>query len=198
MTMQKPGKPNGRRVGWHLLDTRYLYESTWHSLRQDTVRLPNGREITFTYQEHPGFVSVVPVTPDGRIVLIRSYRYTVDAWCWEVPAGGLGNRPGQRLEDVAREELAEEAGASCEALRYLGWLYAAVGTSDAVHHIFLATGVRLDGTPELEETEVIEVHQVPIAEALRMARAGEIKDSQSAIALLLSEPYLVDGSSEAT
>ncbi|NOZ29199.1 MAG: NUDIX hydrolase [Chloroflexi bacterium] len=184
-------KPNGRRVGWHLLSTRYLYESQWHNLRQDQVRLPNGREITFTYQEHPGFVTVVPVTPEGEIVLIRSYRYTVDAWCWEVPAGGLGNRPGQSLEDVAREELAEEAGASCQALLYLGWLYAAVGTSDAVQHIFLATGVRLDGAPHCEETEVIEVHRVPVEEALRMARSGEIKDTQSLVALLLSEPHLL-------
>ena len=81
------------------------------------MRLPTGEEIVYTYQEHAGFVTVLPVTTDGQVVMIRSYRYTVDDWCWELPAGGLGDKPGVPLDEVARQELAEETGGSAESSR---------------------------------------------------------------------------------
>ena len=83
---QVVSKPNASRQGWQIRASRHLYESHWYSVRQDEIRLPDGQEITFTQIEHPGFVSVVPVTPDGQIILIYSYRYTVDDWMWEIPA----------------------------------------------------------------------------------------------------------------
>ncbi len=50
-------------------------------------------------------MTVLPVTTDGQVVMIRSYRYTVDDWCWELPAGGLGDKPGVPLVEVAQQEL---------------------------------------------------------------------------------------------
>ncbi len=181
----------GARLGWQVLNTRYLYLSPWHKLRQDRVRLPGGGEITYTYQEHAGFVSIVPVTPMGEVVLIRTYRYTVDNWVWEVPAGGLGNRPGQSLWQVAQEELAEEVGGVAEHWEYKGWFYIANGTADIVGHLFLATGVRLTLPTQHENTEVIQIHRVPIETALRMARDGRMRDGESALALLRLEPELL-------
>ena len=184
------GKPKGLEIGWVLLDTHYLYRSQWHHLRQDRVRLPSGEIIVYTYQEHAGFVMVVPVTVEGNVVLIRTYRYTVDDWVWELPAGGLGNRPGQPLLEVAQEELAEEVGGVAEAWSYHGWFYIANGTADIVGHVFLATGVRLVLSPHRENTEVMQVHVVPIEEALQMARDGRMRDGESALALLRLEPEL--------
>ncbi len=183
-------KPRALQLGWNVLETRYLYKSPWHYLRQDRVRLPGGEEITYTYQEHAGFGSIVPVTDTGHIVLIRTYRYTVDDWVWEIPAGGLGNRPGQALLDVAQEELAEEVGGVARHWAYQGWFYIANGTADIVGHLFLATGVELVLRPRRENTEVMEVHLVPVAEALAMARDGRIRDGESAFALMRVEPHL--------
>lgn len=185
-------KPLGQALGWQRLSTTRPYQSHWHNLRRDQVRLPDGQEITYTYQEHPGFVIVVPVTRDGQIVLIRSYRYTVDDWCWELPAGGLGDKAGVTPEAVARQELMEETGAQCLEMRQIGWFYVANGTTSARCTVFLATGVEITSRPELEATEQCEVHLAPIAKALQMARDGRITDGDSALALLRCEAQLAE------
>lgn len=184
-------KPLGASLGWQRLSTARPYQSSWHNLRQDEVRLPDGQQITYVYQEHPGFVTVVPVTSDGLVVMIRSYRYTVDDWCWELPAGGLGDKPGMSLEDVALQELAEETGGTCLVMERVGWFYSANGTSDARCTFFVARGVELSGQVDLEPTEQSEVHLVPLAQALQMARDGRIADGDSALALLRCETLLL-------
>lgn len=183
-------KPVGASLGWQRLGTARPYQSRWHNLRQDQVRLPTGEEIVYTYQEHPGFVTVVPVTDDGRVVMLRTYRYPVDDWCWELPAGGLGDKPGLSPAEVARQELQEETGGQCQELREIGWFYAMNGTSSARCFLFLATGVALNAAPELESTELSDVHLVPLEQALQMARDGRITDGDSALALLRCEPIL--------
>lgn len=183
-------KPVGEALGWQRLSTARLYRSRWHNLRQDTVRLAGSEVITYTYQEHPGFVTIVPVTADGQVVMIRTYRYTVDDWCWEVPAGGLGDKPGMTPEEVARQELAEETGCVCQSMELVGWFYPMNGTSDSICHLFLAKGVEARGGNHLEATELIEVHRVPLAQAFQMARDGRITDGDSALALLRCEPLL--------
>jgi GrpB-like predicted nucleotidyltransferase (UPF0157 family) len=183
-------KPLGASLGWELLGTTRPYESRWHNLRRDEVRLPGGEEIVYTYQEHAGFVTVLPVTPDGQVVMIRSYRYTVDDWCWELPAGGLGDKLGYSPEEVARQELREETGADCVEMREIGWFYAMNGTSTARCTFFLATGVQLSGPPQLEVTEISDVHLMPLEQAVQMARDGRITDADSALVLLRCEPIL--------
>lgn len=183
-------KPNAVRQGWQIRASRHLYQSHWYNVRQDDIRLPNGQEITFTQIEHPGFVSIVPVTPDRQIVLIYSYRYTVDDWVWEVPAGGLGNKPGLTPLAVAQEELAEEVGGRATDWRSLGSYYAGIGSSNVRAHVFLATGVQLNGPQHLESTEIIQVRTLPVAAALSLARSGAMEDGQSILALLLCEPLL--------
>ena len=72
---------------WETLSSRFLWQSRWYNLRQDHIRTQDGHEFTYTIVDHPGAVWVVPITADGHVILIRHYRYTVDDWCWEVPAG---------------------------------------------------------------------------------------------------------------
>lgn len=179
-------KPLGQDLGWRLKSTRYLYRSHWFDLRQDELDLPSGEPVTFTYVEHPGFVSIVALTPAGLILMIRSYRWTVDAWSWEVPAGGLGNESGRSLEDVAREELLEETGHVADGgVEQVCSYRNGIGNTCTAAHVFFATGVRAVGAPALEATEMIEVHPLPARQALQMARCGEVEDGSSALALLL-------------
>jgi ADP-ribose pyrophosphatase len=172
---------------WETLSRRFLWQSGWYNLRQDRLRTPAGDEFTYTLVEHPGAVWVVPITTDGHIVLIWHYRYTVDNWCYEVPAGGLS--PGLAPEEVARRELLEEVGGTAVDLRYIGQFYTSNGISNEMAHVYLATRVDL-GETHREPTELMEIRLVPVEEALRMAREGEISDGPSALALLRCEPLL--------
>jgi ADP-ribose pyrophosphatase len=184
-------KPLADSLGWRRHGTHYLYLSTWYDLRQDEITLPGGERTTFTFVEHPGFASVVPVTADGRIVLIRSFRYTVDQWVWEVPAGGFGNQPGRSPAEVVRAELAEETGYAIRGeLRHVASYFHGIGNSHTRAHVFLATGVEPAGPQALDDTEQIEIHPLPIARALDLVRTGEMEDGASSFALLLCEPYL--------
>lgn len=170
---------------WDTLSSRRIYENPWYALRQDRVRTHTGKQITYTYMEHPGAVAVVPVTPNGEIVLIKSYRYTVKDWCWEVPMGG---RDHQDLEVVARKELLEEVGGICQQLEYVNYFYANNGVSDIRCDVYLAQGVEL-GQSEPEDAELIEIQIFPKDEVYRMTRFGEITDGMSALSLFLCERY---------
>jgi len=103
-------KAVGRTAGWIRTQTERPFATPWMSLRVDTGVLADGDRFTYTYVEAAPAVFVVPVTETGDIVLIRQYRYTIDAWCLEVPAGGTWDRRGQDLIAVAHDELREEIG----------------------------------------------------------------------------------------
>ncbi|HEY4690803.1 MAG TPA: NUDIX hydrolase [Anaerolineae bacterium] len=187
--MDAHNKPHSVSAGWQRLSTDYPFLHRVVRLRRDRVRVRDEHEFDFAYIESKGAVWVVPVTADGQIVLIRQYRYAVDEWVWEVPAGGLFDHEGDP-ESLARRELAEEVGGEAERLEYLGWFYGGVAITDSKCHVFIAHDTRLTRAPALEAAETLESHLVSIDEALRMARTGEMRDGRSALALLWSEPYL--------
>lgn len=164
------------------LTSRIAWSCPWYRVRQDEIITPDGRPGVYNVIEKPDAVWIVPITTDLRVVMVYQFRYTVDEWCWEVPAGSV--KPGQTIEEAAREELQEEVGGEAPALEYIGRFFLANGICDEVGHIFLATGVSI-GAPHHEPAEVMSVHMKTIAEALRMALAGEITDGPTALALLL-------------
>jgi ADP-ribose pyrophosphatase len=172
---------------WETLDSRFLWRSRWYNLRQDRLRTPAGHEFTYTIVDHPGAVWVVPITADGQVVLVWQYRHTVADWCYEVPAGGLS--PSLSPEEAARRELLEEVGGTAADLRYVGQFYTSNGISNEIAYVYLATGVEF-GNTQREPTELMEMRLVPVEEALRMAREGEIADGPSALALLWCERLL--------
>ncbi len=211
MVDQQNDKPEGARVGWRLRETRHPFTTPWLRLREDRVAITNDgadgttpgavdettpdvvdtvTEITYTYLESGLAVFIVPVTDDGRMLLIRQYRYTVDDWCVEVPAGGAHDKPGISLEDLVRDELREETGAACDAVERVGSFYGSTSKTDQQCHVFLARGTRIVGPPSLELTERIEPYPLPIADAIRLARSGGVKDGQSALSVLLCEDVL--------
>ncbi len=167
--------------------SRVAWSSPWFRVRQDEILTPDGRPGVYNVVEHEGAVWIIPVTANREIVLIYHYRYSVDDWCWEIPAGGL--KEGLSLEETALEELREEIGGEATHIEYAGNFYTSSGISNEVAHVFIADGVKL-GTTAHEPAEVMEVHVKPIEEALRMARANEISDGPSALALLLNESRL--------
>lgn len=162
--------------------SRIAWECPWYRVRQDDILTPDGRPGVYNVIEKADAVWIVPVTAAGEVLMVYQYRYTVDEWCWEVPAGSV--KPGQTREEAAREELREEVGGEGGELTYISRAFLANGICNEVGHFFLATGVAV-GPTHHEAAEVMHVHRLPIATALRMARAGEISDGPTALALLL-------------
>lgn len=179
MTIEHPITP---------IDSRRAWDCPWYGVRQDRIRLPNGDEGVYNVLELPNAVWVVPVTAEGEIVLLRHYRYPLGRWIWEVPAGGA--EKGDDTLATAQRELREETGGEAQEWRFLMQSSTMKGIGTEQAFLYLATGVTLGETAH-EPAEVMTVHKFPIAEALRMARAGEIDDAVGVLALLLAEPFLV-------
>ena len=129
-----------------------------------------------------GSVAALPVLADGRVVLVRQYRYAVDAFVWELPAGRRD--PGETPEEGARRELEEEVGLRACALEPLLVFWTTPGFCDEVMHLFRATGLE-PVPPRPEADEKIEPATFTLEEALDMVKRGEIREGKTLVALLL-------------
>jgi ADP-ribose pyrophosphatase len=138
--------------------------------------------------ETPGTAAfVVPLTTDGKIVVIRQYRLPVRAWTCEVVGGMVA--PDEPPIEAARRELREEIGGACEQLVPLGSYFACSGVLTSRHYAFLGLDVELS-EPALEPMELIDRILLDPDEAFARARDGRIDDAQSALALLMAEPLV--------
>ena len=169
--------------GWKRRSSRYVYKSKWYNVRKDDVVLPNGDGITYTSIEHPGFVMVVPLLEDGRVIMENVYRYAVQRTLLECPSGGLD---GEEPEVAARRELEEETGYRARTLTLLGRFVGSSGISDEEYNLYLATGLSADGQIAHENTEQIEVKLMPITQLRTMALQARIVDAPSALGILLA------------
>ncbi len=158
--------------------------------------LYRGRVITLEVHEvrgkvrevvrHRGSVAILPV--EGRhVYLIRQYRYPLDSYIVEVPAGTL--EEGERPEDCALRELKEETGLIAEELHKMFEAYLIPGYGTEKMHFFLAK-VKEKGEMAAEEDEDIEPFKVTLDEALSMVEDGEIVDAKTILALLWYSSYL--------
>jgi 8-oxo-dGTP pyrophosphatase MutT (NUDIX family) len=171
---------------WRTLATETLLASPWRTFRSDRVLLHSGAEISYSYVETPAAAWIVPLLADGRIVLIRQYRYPVRRWVWEVPAGAIGDEAPLA---AARRELAEEIGGQCRELRPVGRFYSSSAHLTLEARVFLALDVELT-RPQREPTELLDLVIMPADEAFARARSGAIDEGQSALALLMCEPLV--------
>jgi len=175
---------------WRRTDSRYLFQSRWYAVRQDALASPDGSAITYTVVEHPGYVVIVPLLLDGRVVMERIYRYPLQRVALQCPSGSLD---GEEPEVAARRELEEETGYRASRLSWLGKYAGSSGISDEEFAVFLATDVSADGVLRREITEDIEIELIPLADLRAMTLRGEIMDAPSALAILLACEVLESG-----
>jgi 8-oxo-dGTP pyrophosphatase MutT (NUDIX family) len=191
MSNETNDKPGAQKLGWRIEQTRKPYESKRFDLREDRLRVPGKDEpATYAYAERAAGVLIVPVTSEGEILLISQYRYPVDAWCLETPAGSTGDTGDMPLPEVVRKELREEIGAEAGEIERIGGFFGAPAYSTERCEIFIAWDARLAQEPEPEPTEEIKLRRVPAAEALRLARDGSVQNAACALALLRCEASL--------
>lgn len=162
------------------VSSRLLHEGKHFSFLQDEVELPSGLRTLRDIVRHPGAVAIVPVLPDGRIVLVRQYRYAVGKSLLEIPAGTL--EEWEDTVECARRELREETGYEAAEMTAILSCYMAPGYSDEVIHFFEARGLRSVGMSP-EEDEGIEVEVSELGEIVRMIEENIIEDAKTIIGI---------------
>lgn len=144
--------------------------------------MPNGRQANFEIIRHPGGAAVLPILPDGRILLIRQFRPSVGKMIYEIPAGRLD--PGESARDCAGRELIEEVGYTAEQLLPLGGCWSTVGFCDEYIHLFLGRDLVV-AEQNLEPDEIIDLCPMSLGEALEKVEKGDILDCKTQLSLLL-------------
>jgi ADP-ribose pyrophosphatase len=164
-----------------------IYHGRVFDLVRARFQTPSGREHTYDLVKHHGAVVIVPVDAQGRIWFVRQYRVGANQQLLELPAGVL--EESEQPEVTAAREVREEIGMAAGSMHFLGAFYMVPGYSTEKLHAFLATGLYESPLPG-DEDEYLERVALPVAEAFRMARAGEIEDGKTLAALLLAEALL--------
>lgn len=158
-----------------------IYDGVILHIRKDKVLLPNGKEGVREYTEHMGAAAVIAFDDEGRLLMVKQFRYPLGEELLEIPAGKID--AGETPEQCAARELTEETGFKAGKLTYLGAMYpAAAYTTEAVH-IYYGEQLTKSGQ-HLDEDEFLTVEHIEFDKALQMVMSGEIKDSKTQIAIL--------------
>ncbi len=170
-----------------LIETKVSSEDVFDGVllhvKKDTVKLPNGDITGREWIKHPGASAVIPLLPDGRIILVKQYRYPVQCVTLEIPAGKL-DAPDEDPFVCARRELSEETGYDAATYEKLTTIATTVGFSNEKIHIYAAQDLT-PGQQHTDPDEFINVVKVPLEEAVAMAQDGRIVDAKSIVAILM-------------
>jgi len=164
-----------------IVSHRRVFEGRILSLDVDEVEEPQGVKARREVVRQQGSVAVLPVLDDGRIVLVRQFRYAVQARIWEIPAGRIDR--GETPEAGGRRELEEEVGYAADRMELLAVFFSTPGFCDERMHLFRAAGLRpVPARPE--EDERIEIGVFALEQARTMAADGTIRDAKTLVAVL--------------
>ena len=166
-----------------VIKTETVFQGRRLAVTRDDVVLPNGHRATLEMARHPGSVAIVPRLGDDRIVLIRQYRYAVEEFIWEIPAGTL--EPGEEPEACARRELIEETGYRARDMRLLLDYYPSPGILTERMRIYAASGIEHVGESP-EPNECITVADLAVTDVRRMLVDGSIRDGKTHLGLMLA------------
>lgn len=178
-------------LAWETIDSTVAYTCPGFSIRNETVRLPDGTETDFDYLTEPPAVVVLPITSDGEVVLIEEWRQAVGRVNRGIPAGTV-EREDTDLEATARRELREETGYEADRMTHLTSVEPLNGAADSVHHYFLAEGCAPTGGRDLDVDESIRSVEESYEAFRESVRAGEIRDGRAMLAVSYYE-LLDDG-----
>ncbi len=177
-------KSSKKPLAEETISSKVVLRGKSFSFVSDEVRLPDGRTAVRNWVNYPEAVVILPYTPDGRIVLIEQYRYSLKRSIFELPAGKIDD-PSEPRQQAAYRELLEETGYRAGRLDYRFSFYPAVGYSSEVLHAFVAEELTFD-RDDPDDDEFIDTHIVDFDKALEMVNQGLICDSKTML-LLFSE-----------
>jgi len=160
-----------KRGPFEVLKSKEIYKNPWIKVREDKVIRPGGEEGLFGIVEGASGSSVVALTKDDKVYLVKEYHYAQNETTYEVPSGGI-DKDETPLES-AKRELKEETGLTANKWTDLGYINPLTVVAEE-----LEEGEILD-----KEKDLIEVTKISFKEALNMVLNGEITHSASVVAI---------------
>ena len=169
------------------ISSKQVYEGSFLDVRKDIVNLPDGNTSTREWINHPGAACIIPVLSDGRLALIKQYRYPVKSIMIELPAGKLD--AGEDPEECAVRELEEEIGYSAGKLTFVSKIHPAIGFANEEMWIFLAENL-IKSQKNTDRDEFDELIPTSIKDSVKMVWNGTITDVKTIIGILWAERLL--------
>ena len=165
------------------INRELVYKGKIVDFYKDTMAIPNGNVVFWDHLEHQGAAAVIPVLADGRIILVRQLRNSVEKYTWEIPAGGLDGKDEQTIV-AARRELAEETGFTTdEELELLISIHTTVAYCNEKIDIYVAHGLK-EGLQHLDEDEFLDVKAFTVDEIKEMIYSGKMTDAKTISAIM--------------
>jgi ADP-ribose pyrophosphatase len=164
-----------------------IYKGRVFDITVDQVAYPDGRVVKMECVRHRGSVVLLPMTGPGRFLLVRQYRYVVDRWLWELPAGTL--EPNESLHAAALRECHEEVGKIAGNAQKLLSFFPSPGFCDEEMTFFLLTDLRDrladEPVPHQDPDEILDVKEFSLEDLREMVRVEEIADMKTVVGLTL-------------
>ncbi|RYG01190.1 MAG: NUDIX hydrolase [Chitinophagaceae bacterium] len=175
---------------WQQLASTYLVKEKWATLRVDTCKLQGGAiKDDYYVLEYPNWVNAVALTQEGKIILVRQYRYAADIVSLEVPGGVIDG--DESPETAIKRELLEETGYSFTSCKQIATLYPNPATSDNKTFTFLLTGGVKTHDQHLDEHEILNVEEYTVEEVRELLAENKIDQALHVAALFYGLASLV-------
>ncbi|KGX85990.1 NUDIX domain-containing protein [Pontibacillus litoralis] len=165
------------------LHTERIFQGKVISLQVDDVQLPDGNTSKREIVKHPGAVAIIPITEDGKMVLVEQYRKALERSLIEIPAGKLES--GEEPRTTAFRELEEETGYTTNDLQYITSFATSPGFADEVIHLYVAKNITVvENKRAGDDDEFVELVEVTLAEAEQLEQDNRIWDAKTAYAIM--------------
>ena len=164
------------------IDRTLIHKGSIIEYYVDTMHFPNGNEAKWDFIKHNGAAAVIPVTDDGKILMVSQYRNALERYTLEIPAGGLN--PGEATITAAARELEEETGyRAADELELLISIYTTVAFCNEKIDIYVARNL-VKTQQHLDEDEFLNVGAYTLAELEQMIFEQKIQDAKTISALM--------------
>lgn len=164
------------------IDRKLISKGAILDYYHDLMLLPDGRKMEYDLIDHQGAAAVLPVLPDGRLVMVKQYRNALERYTIEIPAGGLNGKDEPTIKAAARE-LSEETGYVSDNLELLISIYTTVAFCNEKIDIYLAQNL-VPGKQHLDDDEYVEYEIFELDELVEKIMKCEIQDSKTVAAIL--------------
>jgi ADP-ribose pyrophosphatase len=161
---------------WKVLESTYLHQEPWLTIRKDVCQLPNGNIVpSFYVNEYPEWANAFGLTKEGKVVMVRQYRHGIKSIETELPGGVI--EEGEDVREGVEREMLEETGYQFEKYEYLGKISANPSTTNNFMHMFLATGGEKVAEQTLDIEEDVDVLLLSIDEVKQLVKENKIMQS---------------------
>lgn len=177
-------------LNWKTLSSEYVYKDNWLTARKDKCETPSGKIIEPYYVlEYSDWATALPITADGKVIMVRQFRQALGETCIEIPGGCIDDTDAS-IEDAIRRELLEETGYAFETVHYLGRTSANPSTNANLMHMFVATGGKKVQEQHLDENEEIEILEYTWEEFTQLVEEKRIVQSMHMTTIFYAMRYL--------